>query len=211
MDIHSGKVEFRPLDRLWDPSPHNWRLEFFPDSNCPSRMIHSAAQTRHLLDIRSPTFEGIAKRISLLEHTEYLTITLDVQSHNVSIELPRFRLSFFVSNGELECKNLRGMVIDNDQSTGTMIGLNNQLVLRHKDSIFAGLPRSRCVLIPRGRVDFCLSPDTNHIRVNIDTDIHPIIWDKYEIDDYLSVASTSLATSTGSTCMPCAVIRCRTL
>ena len=182
MDILSGIVEFRPLDRLWDPSPQNWRLEFFPDSDRPSRMVHSTAQNRYLLDVRSPTFKGIAKRIFPLERPEYLTITLSIQSHDVSIELPRFRLQFFVSKGELESKNLRGMVIDNDQSTGTMIGLSSQLVLRHKDSIFASLPRSRCVLIPHGSIDFSLSPDKNHVRVHINTSLRRVTWDKYEID-----------------------------
>ena len=187
MNILSGIVEFRPLDRLWDPSPQNWRLEFFPHSDRPSRMIHSTSQTRHLLDIRSPTFKGIAKHISPLERPEYLTITLSVQSHVVTIELPRFRLSFFVSNGKLESKNLRGMVIDNNQSTGTMIGLSSQLVLRHKDSIFASLPRSRCVLIPRGGIDFSLSSDENHVRVHIDTSLRRVTWDKYEVDTDLGV------------------------
>ena len=192
MDIPSGIVEFRPLDRLWDSSLQNWWLEFFPDSNRPSRMIHSTAQTRHLLDIRSPTFKGIAEHIFPLERPEYLTITLGVQSHDVSIELPRFRLSFFVSKGELESKNLRGMVIDNNQSTGTMIGLRSQLVLRHKDTIFASLPRSRCVLIPRGGIDFSISPDKNHVRVHINASLRQIAWEKYEINSDIGLLVGSI-------------------
>ena len=143
---------------------------------------------RLLLDIRSKTFQGIAARILPLEHSEYLTIVLDVQSHTISIELPRFRLEFFVSNGELESKNLRSMVIDTNQCTGTMIGLSSELVLRHKDSTFASLPCSRCVLIPRGHVHFRLSPDENHVRVHIDTRtdcMRRVTWDKYEIDSDL--------------------------
>ena len=188
MDIHSGEVEFRPLDRLWDSSPQNWWLEFSPDR--PSRMMQRAPVARLLLDIRSKTFQGIAGRILPLEREEYLTIVLDVESHNVSIELPRFRLEFFVSNGELESRNMQSMVIDNDQCTGTMIGLSSQLVLRHKNSTFASLPRSRCVLIPRGHVRFCLSPDKNHVRVHIDTCttyMRRVTWDKYEIDSDLGL------------------------
>jgi hypothetical protein len=186
MDIDSGEVEFRPLDRLWDSSPQNWRLEFF--SNGSSRMMQRTPDVRLLLDIRSKTFQGIAARILPLEHSEYLTITLDDRSHTVSIELPRFRLEFFVSNGELESKNLPNMVIDTNQCTGTMIGLSSQLVLRHKDSTFASLPRSRCVLIPRGHVHFRLSPDENHVRLHIDTRtdcMRRVTWDKYEIDSDL--------------------------
>ena len=178
--MNSGEVEFRPLDRLWESSPQNWRLVFFP--NGPSRMIHG---TRHLLDIRSGTFQGFATRIRPLEHSEYLTIFLDIQSYGISIELPRFRLSFFAHDGELESKNMQGMVIDNNQCTGTMIGLSSQLVLRHKDPTFASLPRSRCVLIPRGSVHSSLSADRNHVRVHIDTQTNfkrQVTWDKYEID-----------------------------
>ncbi|KIM46712.1 hypothetical protein M413DRAFT_23079 [Hebeloma cylindrosporum] len=187
MDVQSGEVEFRPLDRLWDPSPHNWRLVFHP--NAGSRMIHGTPATRYLLDIRSGTFQGLAARVRPLEYSEYLTVFLD-NSYRISIELPRFRLSFFAHGGELESKNMQGMVIDDNQCTGTMIGLSTQLVLRHKDSTFASLPRSRCVLIPRGNVHFALSTDQNHVRVHIDTRTNfkrRVTWDKYEIDTDLGL------------------------
>ena len=187
MDIKSGEVEFRPLDRLWKPSPQNWRLVFFPDGR-PSKMRQ---ETRYLVDIRSETFQAIAARIHNLEYSEYLTIVYDRdESHPISIELPRFRLSFFLSEGELESKNMSGMVIDNNQCTGTMIGLSSQLVLRHKDPTFASLPRSRCVLIPHGDVHFSLSTDRNHVRVHVDTRTHfirQVTWHKYEIDSDLGL------------------------
>jgi hypothetical protein len=184
MDISSGEVEFRSLGQLWTPSPQNWRLVFLPDGR-PSTMIHGA---RYLIDIRSGTFQGIAARINNLEYSEYLTIFYD-RPHTISIDLPRFRLSFFLSEeGELESKNMHGMVIDQNQSTGTMIGLSSQLVLRHKDPIFASLPRSRNVLVPYGAVRFSLPPDRNHVRVQIDTrDMRHVIWHKYEIDSDLGL------------------------
>ncbi|KAF8956269.1 hypothetical protein BDZ97DRAFT_1925661 [Flammula alnicola] len=188
MDVHSGEVEFRPLDRLWHQSSQNWRLVFSPDG--PSRMIQRTSGTRYLIDIRSGTFQGIAGRIRPLEYSEYLTTVYEVQSGTLSIELPRFRLSFFLSSGKLESKNMLGMVIDENQCTGTMVGLSSQLVLRHKDPRFAALPRSRCVLIPHGGVDFTLSPDQNHVRVNIDTRsnfMRQVMWYKYEIDSDLGL------------------------
>ena len=193
MDINSGEVEFRPLDRLWEPSIQNWRLNFFADSR-PSRMMQ---ETRYLVDIRSGTFQGIAARIRNLESSEYLTIVYDDydQSHPISIELPRFRLSFFLSKGELESKNMHGMVIDNDQCTGTMIGLSSRLVLRHKDPRFASLPHSRHVLIPHGDVHFSLSPDRNHVRVHIDTRTHfmrQVTWHKFEIDSDLGLLVSNI-------------------
>ena len=87
------------------------------------------------------------------------------------------------------------MVIDNNQSTGTMIGLSSQLVLRNKDPRFTGLPRSRCVFIPYGTVQFCLSPDENHVRVYIDTRtnfVRQVTWYKYEIDSDLGLLVSSV-------------------
>ncbi|KAF8970976.1 hypothetical protein BDZ97DRAFT_1901937 [Flammula alnicola] len=155
MDVRSGEVEFRPLDRLWVQSSQNWRL-----------MTQRTPETRYLIDIRSGTFQGIAARIRPLEYSEYLTIVYDVQSDS--------------HTDTLESKNM----------LGTMVGLSSQLVLRHKDPRFAALPRSRCVLIPHGSVDFTLSPDHNHVRVNIDTRsnfMRQVMWYKYEIDSDLGL------------------------
>ena len=183
MDTSSGEIEFRPLDKLWKPSPQNWRLFFLPNGRPKMRQ-----GTRYLVDIRSETFEGIAARIRNLESPEYLTIVYDRHHRRISIDLPRFRLSFFLSEGELESKNMHGMVIDGNQSTGTMIGLRNQLVLRHKNPIFAKLPRSRHVLIPYGSVHVSLPPDRNHVHVSINTDtMHQVTWHKYEIDSDLGL------------------------
>lgn len=188
MDVSCGEVEFRPLNNLWQQSSHNWRLIFSQDG--PSRMIKGTAANHCLIDIRSRTFHGIAARICPLEYSEYLTAVCNVETRSILIELPRFRLSFSVCDGELELKNMPGMVIDDNQCTGAMIGLRNQLVLRHKDPKFADLPRSRFVLIPHGDVSFSISPAQNHVRVHIDTRtpfIRQVTWYKYEIDSDLGL------------------------
>ncbi|KDR74247.1 hypothetical protein GALMADRAFT_141321 [Galerina marginata CBS 339.88] len=189
MDLQSGEVEFRPLDRPWEQSPENWRLLFSSTPNS-CRMIYGSAGTRHLIDLRSGIFEDIAACIGPLEASEYLTAVYDAQSRAITIELPRLRLSFFLSDGKLESRNFQGMVIDEDQCTGTMIGLRNQLVLRHKEPTFASLPRSRFVLIPHGDVKFSRSEDLNHVRVEIDTRtrfMRQVTWHKYEVDTDLGL------------------------
>ncbi|KAF8154797.1 hypothetical protein B0H34DRAFT_799544 [Crassisporium funariophilum] len=189
MDVETGEVEFRPLDQLWVKSPQNWHLLFSPDG--PSEMVQGTPRTRHLVDIRSRTFQGIAARICPLEYPEYLIVTHDVQSQIVLTELPRFRLSFFLNNADkLESKNMQGMIIDDNQCTGTMIGLSSQLVLCHGDPVFASLPRSRFVLVPHGTVQFSLPPDQDHVRVYIDTrtkSMRKVVWYKYEIDSDLGL------------------------
>ncbi|KAF8901480.1 hypothetical protein CPB84DRAFT_1815184 [Gymnopilus junonius] len=183
MNVDNGVIEFRPLGRAWDTSPKNWRLHFV--INGPSTLIHGTSGTRSLVDIRSSTFAGIAARISPLEHPRYLTVTYNKgsQRDTIFIDLPRLQLSFFLSENTLESKNMPGMIIDDDQSMGTMIGLCNRLVLRHKDPVFASFPRSRSVLIPYGAITFSRSLDENHVCVQINTEVgQQVTWYKYEID-----------------------------
>ena len=188
MNVKSGEIEFRPLDRAWENSPHNWRLFFSLDD--PSQMIQcSSGKQRLLVDIRSDTFKRISDRIGPLEYPEFLTVSYNkADTFAVSIDLPRLRLSFSLNNGELESKNMHDMIIDRNQSIGTMVGLTNRLILCHKESTFASLPRSRYVLISHGEVKFSLSPDENHVDVNIDTHTkRQVTWYKYEIDSDLGL------------------------
>ncbi len=90
----------------------------------------------------------------------------------------------------MESNNMHNMIVDRNQCTGTMIGLRNQLVLRHKDANFASLPRSRLVIIPHGKVQFTFDPDQRHVSISIDTDRDSqrrIVWYKYEIDTDLGL------------------------
>ncbi|KAF9472985.1 hypothetical protein BDN70DRAFT_925404 [Pholiota conissans] len=197
MALHRGEVEFRPLDadrdQIWDSSSKHWCLKFSYHSD--SKMVHKRI-TDKLVDIQSATFQGIAARLRPLEAPNYIIITANT-NHFVSVKLPRYRLSFFLNNdGELESRNLRGMVIDNDQSAGTMIGLTSQLVLRAKEATFASLPRSRIVLIPHGDVHYSTSPSTNHVRVWIDTHSERrVTWYKYEVDTDLGILAGNINTT----------------
>ncbi|PPQ64858.1 hypothetical protein CVT26_002576 [Gymnopilus dilepis] len=191
MNVRSAEIEFRPTEKSWERSDQNWHLLFHQDGQ-PSRMVlRTAAEVTYLVDIHSSMFKGIAKKLRPLEVDDYVTITVDSQTHIVTVDLPRFRLAFFVNGlGILESKNMLGMVVDPDQHTGTMIGLYNQLVLCHKDPAFAALPRSRCVLIPHGHVHWLLTEEKHHVRVYIDTVpkshfARHVTWYKYEVDTEL--------------------------
>ena len=189
MNVNTGEIEFRPLDRAWHESSQNWRLYFSLYKSSWMVQRSSDTQRRFLIDIQSNTFQRISDLIRPLEYPQYLTVSYnESDTFAISIDLPRFRLSFFLNNGELESKNMQGMIIDNNQSIGTMIGLTNRLVLSHKKTLFGSLPRSRYVLIPHGEVDFSLSPNENHVLVNIDTCMkRQVTWYKYEIDSDLGL------------------------
>jgi hypothetical protein len=73
----------------------------------------------------------------------------------LSVTLPRYGLSFFVNEKEeLESRDFKDMVYDEDQSVGALFGLENLLVLRPKTQIAGALVPDalipRRVLIPNG-------------------------------------------------------------
>ncbi|KAG2365786.1 hypothetical protein BDR07DRAFT_1398113 [Suillus spraguei] len=156
--IPPGKLEL-DIPRLWEPSHENWVLQFTEDGESVARR----GQTT-LFDIRSHTFCMIANTLRPLENSQYLIVTRNVDV--IKVDLPRFGLSFFIDkDGDLHSRNQRGMVVDKNQSTGTMLGLVDQLVLRPKDR---QTHSDRRVIIPQG--DVVVEPSGHHVQVVIHTD-----------------------------------------
>ncbi|KAI6118454.1 hypothetical protein F5141DRAFT_1212382 [Pisolithus sp. B1] len=152
-------MEARPVETLWKSSPDNWRLHFSPGN-------HSMTKgDARLFDVRSQTWQMLSERLQPLENPQNLIITLE-NSNTVSVDLPRYGLSFFINDDkELECRHPRDMVYDESQSAGTLIGLANKLVLRPKANLVDEGAR-RLVLVPHGDVSFMRQDD--HVRVTID-------------------------------------------
>ena len=189
MDLETGVVEFRPLNRRWEDSDQRLRYS----SAGPSK-FEFVTSARCLIDKRSPSFIGITGYLRALESADYITITyrpgLDLMSGNIAIDLPRLRLSFFLNaDRQVESKNMPNMIIDSDQCVGTMIGLRSQLVLRPKEDIYASLPRSRSVIIPFGKVRYSLEDSESQPHVDIDTlttEFRRLVpWYKYDVDSDL--------------------------
>jgi hypothetical protein len=185
LDLEAGVLEFRPITAPWTAHDNNWRLRFSSSSSGMQQVAEE--RTTQLVDIHSRTFKSIARQLAPLESSRYLHITS--AALGLSTELPRMELSFFVNRTmQLESHNLRGQVIDENQSTGTMFGLQNQLVLCAKDPITASLPQSRTVLIPHGVVSF--STRDNHARVAIDPgEGRHVVFYQYKVDSDLQYLS----------------------
>ncbi|KAL4070379.1 hypothetical protein J3A83DRAFT_4390668 [Scleroderma citrinum] len=155
LNLTTGSIEVRPLAQVWQSSPDNWHLQFSPGHHCIKK------GHKILLDIRSPSWKMISSRLEPLEVPQNLIITLTsgCDKPEVSVELPRYGLTFFINNhGELESCNLRDMVYDDVQSMGTMFGLLNT---SHKQ---------RCVLIPEGEVSVVVNQMT-YQTFRIDTEL----------------------------------------
>lgn len=175
-------VELRPLTQLWAPSHQNWRIHVPQDEHATMRKGHSYL----LIDIRSDTFRMISARLSALEYAPHLTATYCENDRSLLVDLPRLRLSFFLNtDGILESQNLPGMVIDSNQSTGTMFGLSNQLVLRARNPSSEPSQRCRRVLIPYGDTKLNGIVD-DHINVTLDTSSKQLVHCyEYNIDNVL--------------------------
>ena len=178
LDLSNSEIELRPIENPWESSTQNWRIRFSHASY--SRMCREPSL--FLIDIRSPTFQMISTSLRPLESANNLIITYSYNDGKLSVDLPRFRLSFFLNDSNLlESQNLPGMVIDLNQSTGTMFGLSDQLVLRAKDPIAAQLPRSRRVIIPHGELH--ITEHGDHVSIDVDTRSHiHVKYFEYNID-----------------------------
>ncbi|KAK0245418.1 hypothetical protein EDD85DRAFT_17035 [Armillaria nabsnona] len=157
----STEVELRPLVSLWQSSLQNWRMIF----NAPKRTM--SLNDHEMIDIHSQTFKMVSARLQNFEQCHYIHIThATSNSIALSVDLPRFQLSFFLNKDtELECRNLPNMLIDKNQSAGSLLGLETRLVLCSKHSF--KLPRSRHILVPSGKIH--VEQHQDHVRVVVQT------------------------------------------
>ena len=171
LNLSTFIIEIRPLDSIWEASSENWKINCNPGQYCMQKG-HEV-----LVDIRSQSWDIVSSLLRPLGTPQDLIISVSpIDSSQptsflqLSVVLPRYDLSFFVDeDGDLQCRNIQGMVYDENQSIGTLFGLVNQLVLRPKLKDVNALELiPRCVLIPDGDISFRM--DGRHVRVEITTD-----------------------------------------
>ncbi|KAF8601976.1 hypothetical protein BDV93DRAFT_495249 [Ceratobasidium sp. AG-I] len=192
-DLQSGVIELRPLSKPWLIDYRNWQLRFSTTADSVVELVTEGGSS-FLTDIHSPLFRSTSQRLAPLETSRYLHVTYSPE-RQINVDLPRMKLSFFVNDHhDLESHNMRRQVVDENQSSGAMLGLQNQLLLRAKDSTARNLPQSRTVLIPHGTVQF--STQGNHVSVSIDVGTsREVAFHQYKVDTDLRY----LASGTGLT------------
>ncbi|KAG2039123.1 hypothetical protein BDR03DRAFT_1090824 [Suillus americanus] len=179
LNLDTSEIEIRPAENAWKSSPDNWLMQFAVSG--PSTLGKAGSVT--LVDIRSQTWDMISERLCPLEDPRNIVVTHNGASSgtfsSLKVDLPRYGLDFFVDeDGELQSRNMRNMVVDIIQSTGTMLGLINQLVLRPKSQIGDEYPRT--VIIPDGRISH--SANGNHVRVTITPEGPRAMYQLYRVD-----------------------------
>jgi len=174
MDIHSGEIEFRPLDSQWMESCRNPRVF--------CRELVMECEGRRFLDVRSASAKMIYSVLGSLEYSDYVEVTI-TNPADVEVNLPRFQMVFFLNEDKkLECRQFRDMIVDENQSFGTLTGLRTRLVLRNKgrgeDS------HCRKVLVPYGKVAY--GTVGSHVEVTICTkEDKTVVYHHFDIDTTL--------------------------
>ena len=124
-----------------------------------------------LANIKSFTAHTLSKVFSHLEQRQHIHTVLDKATQALHIQIPRLQLDFSLARGEneLQSRQYRGMVVDRDQTIGTLVGLTSKLVLKSADPA-----HDRLVLIPVPRtfglrtIAHGKTLDQHHVFVNID-------------------------------------------
>ncbi|KAF8439864.1 hypothetical protein L210DRAFT_3645838 [Boletus edulis BED1] len=189
LNLSTSIMEIRPLDSLWEASAENWMIECTPGNY---RMRRG---NKHLVDIRSQTWEMVSSLLRPLDTPQNLLVTVSpiddcrrfTSLLQLSVILPRYGLSFYVDeDGDLQSRNIRGMVYDENQSIGTLFGLVNRLVLRPKSRDANAIELiPRCILVPDGQISF--RKDSHHVRVEVNTpsELGNVTYQTYKVDTEL--------------------------
>ena len=184
LNLSTEVIEIRSLGQLWEESAENWRID------CASGQYRMHKGRETLVDVRSPTWAMGSKCFKFLDNDTddsesseifeikpvNLLITVSsidspgcVPVLRLSIASPYYGLSFFVNEREeLESRDFKNMVYDENQCIGTLFGSEKKLlVLRQK----AHLPEE---LIPRRVLileDFPAWLEPSYHTYNVDTEL----------------------------------------
>ncbi|OTB10950.1 hypothetical protein K445DRAFT_236605 [Daldinia sp. EC12] len=152
-------VEFCPKELPWIHSENNWRLVRL---DAPRKIWRLRKGDSFLIDVKSNTAKAVFNtHLKCLEKLTWMPIIF--QDNSLIIELPRLKLGFSLKQGEtsIYSQQFRDMLVDEDQSIGTLVGLRRKLVLKgDNDQV------RRKVLIPNGKVVF--EKYGQHVHVDID-------------------------------------------
>ena len=171
LEVSSGKIELRDKEDPWSPKkPHEWYISNSYGLGSQT-LLHLGADEK-LLDVQSSTFDMITRVLSPLEYKEWIDVRIST-SGIITAHLTRLKLDFFIEGNNLMCRQFSGMSVDDNQDIGTLVGLENRLVLRRG--------KLRSVIVPHGKITF--QKCQTHVSVDIDTKNLPRVkYHTYTVD-----------------------------
>ena len=173
-DLEGGFIEFRPVKGPWHSS-NSWRLQRKRSRQNSWCLVKGEIS---LVNIKSQTAKSLFRILQPIEKASRLHCEFHALSSTLEIDIPRLRLSFSLKSGDssIRSRQYRGMVIDADQSLGTLVGLRSKLILLHEND------NSRKVLIPDGPVAW--EKHGKHLAVSIGWQAASKVH-VYSVDDQL--------------------------
>ncbi|XP_014557348.1 hypothetical protein COCVIDRAFT_97420 [Bipolaris victoriae FI3] len=174
LHVHTGQVEIRQKHR-WTSSPTNWWLRPYQHGSYRAVRQFQGPKETILLEPRSSLVQDIARIFSHFETPSQMLVWVS-RDGQVSVELKRMELSFFINpKGQLQSQRL-GAIISFKQDCGTWYGLRNKIIIQSISN-----HRQTSVLIPLG--DFKVFRDGPHVCVDIEMGSGQYL--KYSINDTL--------------------------
>ncbi|CZR47791.1 uncharacterized protein FPRO_13458 [Fusarium proliferatum ET1] len=160
----SGEIEFCHVSDPW-PSmkKESWHLR--KDSDTWKLLLGKESV---LVSPWSELGKRISHIFSPLQPASDLHLVLHQRSKELEVQLPKLRLEFMIRSktSNIKSRQFRDMEVDQNQAIGTLIGLENKLVLRNSHD-----SQIRSVIIPEGNASCQMSTGygvENHVEVYLD-------------------------------------------
>ena len=162
LDTSKQIIEFRATsfaDKNYF-SPANFQFDL------NQKILSDTSGKRELIDINSGTFHEIfSKVMHRMELNNHIFIY--ASGNKISVELPRFKLSFFVkSSGQIRSHEFKGMIISKNQGLGTLFGLEQGLVLCENSSN-SEIPIKKKLIVPHSLISVHKLKKDLHQAINI--------------------------------------------
>jgi hypothetical protein len=141
LDLAAKTVQFRPVDQPWDASsPEVWTLSKPPGST-KWQLVKGGC---FAIGIATATSKQVFDVLEPLADKSRIHNLLQPCGKMLHINIPTLRVNFHLERGSnyLESQESRSMVVDDEQTLGTFIGLHSKILLRHPKT------GDRVVLIP---------------------------------------------------------------
>ncbi|EGP82392.1 uncharacterized protein MYCGRDRAFT_51670 [Zymoseptoria tritici IPO323] len=183
-DCGTEQVEFRPTAKPWsNGSREQWTLVRSDDSKWRLTMPRNKT---FLIGLNSQTATILANLLSPLAKPLQIHCVVSAPLSSLDIKVPSLRLAFNLDRGAsfIRCLEFRGMIVDPDQSLGTLIGFQNKLILRSEHT------GDRIILLVEGNTSFRTRraesstgqwSSRHHVVVEVDRDT-TIRWHSFRVD-----------------------------
>jgi hypothetical protein len=175
MHKETGDIEFRPLESPWISSDQHWSMR-----RSVGGEYKACNPTSTIVDIRSLTANMISEAFDSIESLEHMILCTSSYGQ-LSVNLPRLRLSFHLVGNNLHSQSHPGFLVDSNRGVGTFIGLRSQLVLKPANPVAGAYRR---ILVPTG--EYHMNSNGGHVSVTIDTGLASrVTYQEYEVDTTL--------------------------